>query len=110
MNFTISNNDSSIFHFAICGAAIIGIIGNLLLLLVIVSCRRSLDPTYMYIANIAASDLCTSLQTFIVNVVFAIKVKLKYDDWIIFCKILLSIFLFLYLHHRLVYWQLAYVD
>lgn len=92
MNSTILTYDSRLLYSVICIFAIIGIIGNLFLLFIILHSKRLLDPTYMYIANIAASDLWTSMQTFVVNLFFAIKVTLKVEDWIIFCKVLSFLF------------------
>ena len=91
-NATNLIHDSRLLHYLISTMAIVGIIGNLLLLLVIIRSRRLLDPTYIYIANITASDFSTSLQIFVVNIFLAIKVTLEVDAWILFCKVLSLIF------------------
>ena len=91
-NTTIPITDYTIYHFLISAASVIGIIDNIILFLVIIRSRKLLDPTYIYIANIAVSDFLISLQIFLVNIFLGFKVALKVEVWIIFCKILAYIF------------------
>ncbi|RDD36130.1 G-protein coupled receptor 183 [Trichoplax sp. H2] len=68
--------------------SIFGIIGNFLLLLVIIRSKKLLDPTYLFIINVAASDLTTSIQVFVVNFFSLTNIPLSNFAWSIFCKVL----------------------